>query len=108
MAGYLGAVTVSASYAGTQTNASVIAAPGAGKKIVIQWFCISNGAAAGEHELLDASGGTIMFDAFLPINTPLFVDCSRAPIVLGAAHALCYTSVTSTTSRLTVGYTIEV
>ena len=108
MAGYLGAITVSASYAGTQTNASVIAAPAAGTKIVIQWFCISNGAVAGEHELLDASGGTIVFDTFLPINTPVFVDCSRAPIVLAAAHALCYTSLTSTTARLTVGYTIEV
>ena len=108
MAGYLGALTVSASYAGTQTNASVIAAPAAGTKIVIQWICISNGAVAGEHELLNGSAGTIMFDAFLPINTPLFIDCSRAPIVLSAATALCYTSVTSTTSRVSVGYTIEV
>jgi hypothetical protein len=107
MAGVSGGLTVCAVYAGTQTNASVVAAPAAGSYIVVQWFCISNGAVAGEVELLDGSGGTIKFDAFLPINTPLYVDCRRAPIVLTAATALCFTSVTSTTSRLTVGYTVE-
>jgi len=107
MAGVSGGLTVCAVYAGTQTNASVVAAPAAGSYIVVQWFCISNGAVAGEVELLDGSGGTIKFDAFLPINTPLYVNCRRAPIVLTAATALCFTSVTSTTSRLTVGYTVE-
>jgi hypothetical protein len=107
MAGVTGAKSVCAVYAGTQTNASVVAAPAAGSKIVVQWFAISNGAVAGEVQLLDGSGGTIVFDAFLPVNTPLFVNCKRAPIVLTAATALCFTSLTSTTSRLTVGYTVE-
>lgn len=107
MAGVSGGKTVCKSYAGTQTNAEVIAAPAAANRIVIHWFCISNGAVAGEVELLDGSGGTIMFDAFLPVNTPLFVNCKRAPIVLTAATALDFTSVTSTTSRLMVGYSVE-
>jgi len=107
MAGVSGGYSVCKVYAGTQTNASVVSAPAAGSKIVVQWFTISNGAAAGEVELLDGSGGTILFDAFLPINTPLYVNCKRSPLVLTAATALCFTSVTSTTSRLTVGYTVE-
>ena len=107
MAGVDNAKTICRVYAGTQTNAEVIAAPAAGKRIVVHWFHISNGAVAGEVKLLDGSGGTVLFDAYLPINTPLFVNCKRAPLTLTAATALDFTSVTSTTSRLTVGYSIE-
>lgn len=107
MAGVADAKTVCAVYAGTQTNASVIAAPAAGYALVVHYLNISNGATAGEHKLLDGSGGTVKFDAFLAINSPVTVQCQRAPIVLTAATALCYTSVTSTTSRVTIGYSIE-
>ena len=107
MAGVSGALTVCAVYAGTQTNASVISAPAAGSAIVIHYVNVSNGATAGEHKLLDGSGGTVLFDVFLAVNSPVTLQCQRAPIVLTAATALCYTSVTSTTSRLTVGYSVE-
>jgi hypothetical protein len=93
--------------AGTPTNASVIATPGAGRAIVIHWVAISNGAVAGEISLLDGSGGTVLLDVFLAINSPLYVNCKRAPIVLTAATALCCTAVTSTTSRINVGYSVE-
>jgi hypothetical protein len=93
--------------AGTPTNVSVIATPGALRTIVIQWVAISNGAAAGEIKLLDGSGGTVLLDVFLPINTPLYVNCRRAPIVLTADTALCCTGITSTTSRVNVGYSVE-
>ncbi len=107
MAGVSGAKTICQVYAGTQTNASVVAAPAAGYAIVIHYVNISNGATAGEHKLLDGSGGTVKFDVFLAVNSPVTVQCQRAPIVLAAETALCYTSVTSTTSRVTIGYSIE-
>lgn len=106
-AGVSGARTTCQVYAGTQTNASVISAPASGYAIVIHYINISNGATAGEHKLLDGSGGTVKFDAFLAINSPVTLNCERAPIVLTAATALCYTSVTSTTSRVTIGYSVE-
>jgi hypothetical protein len=107
MAGVADGKSVCAVYASTQTNASVISAPAAGYALVIHYVNVSNGAVAGEHKLLDGSGGTVLFDAFLAINSPVTVQCQRAPIVLTAATALCYTSVTSTTSRITIGYSIE-
>ncbi len=57
--GVTGSKSVCAVYAGTQTNASVISAPAAGYAIVIHYVNISNGATAGEHKLLDGSGGTV-------------------------------------------------
>ena len=107
MAGVSQALTTCLVNASTPTNVSVIAAPAAGRRIVIQWLLISNGAVAGELKLLDGSGGTVLFDVFLTVNTPLFVNLRRAPIVLTAATALCVTGVTSTTSRINVGYTVE-
>ena len=107
MAGVTGAHSVCKVYAGTQTNAEVAAAPAAGQAIVVQWINLCNGAVAGEHKLLDGSGGTVIHDMYLAINSPSFVECSRAPIVLTAATALCYTSVTSTTSRVQIGFTVE-
>jgi hypothetical protein len=107
MAGVDGAKTAVLVNAGTPTNVSVIATPGADRTLVIQWVAVSNGAAAGEIKLLDGSGGTVLLDVFLPINSPLYVNCRRAPIVLTTNTALCCTGLTSTTSRINVGYSVE-
>ena len=107
MAGVAQAFTACLVNAGTPTNAVVVAAPAAGTYIVVQWVHVSNGAVAGEVKLLDGSGGTTKFSTFLAINSPTLVDMRRAPIVLTAATGLYCTGTTSTTSRVTVGYTLE-
>ena len=179
MGGLSGAKTVSASYATAQTNMLLAAAPGTGKKIVLQWVVASQGAGAGELRLLNGpivsaaitassqasptvitcgayvptgatvviSGdntatptingtytatnvsavafsiplavtvagtngtatcsGAIAFAALLAINTPVVFDGSPSPIVLTEATPLCFTSVTGTTARVNVGYTVE-
>jgi len=180
MAGVTGAKTVSASYGSAKTNAELVAAPAAGKKIVVQWACLANGAtAAGDLRLLDgpiiagatitsntqanptiiacgayvATGstvtitgsnstplidgtyvatnvsptefsilvnvtvagtagtvvcsGTTLAAAILAANTPMYFDGKRAPLVLTAATPLCFSSVTATTHRVNVGYSIE-
>jgi len=179
MPGVSQATTVSASYTAAQTNAAIVAVPPAGRKIVLQWVCISNGDTAGTVRLTDGAAisvagpisntqasptvvtagvyvptgtlvtiagsnstplidgtyvatnvnattfsipvnctiagtagtvthtATVLLEALLAINTPLFVDCQRAPIVLSAAHPLCFTSVTCATHRVNLGYTVE-
>lgn len=62
----------------------------------------TNGTAAS------ASGyGSTIAAALLAANTPMYFDGSRAPLVLTAATPLCFTSVTATTHRVNVGYSIE-
>ena len=62
----------------------------------------TNGTAA------TASGyGSVLAAALLQVNTPMYFDGSRAPLVLSAATPLCFTSVTATTHRVNVGYSIE-
>lgn len=107
MAGVSGGGTVCAAYTGAQTNTQLVASPGAGRVLVIQWAAISSGATAGEVKLLDGSAGTVLFDAFVAINSSLAINCKRAPMVLTAATGLYVTTVTATPTRYTVGYTIE-
>jgi hypothetical protein len=55
-----------------------------------------------------ASGyGNTLAAALLAINTPMYFDGSRAPLVLSAATPLCFTSVTAATHRVNLGYSIE-
>lgn len=178
MAGVQGTSSKSVSYAATQTNAVLVAAPGAGKRIVVRWAVLANGATAGEHRLIDGpvisaaitansqanptvvtcgvyvptgstvtitgsnstplidgtyvatnvnattfsipvnvtlagsagtvtATGTLMTSALLAINTPAYINAKRSPFVLTAATPLVYTSVTSSTSRVNIGYSIE-
>lgn len=51
--------------------------------------------------------GTTKAAGLLAANTPLVIDCKRAPLVLTAATPLCFTSATATTHRVNIGYTIE-
>jgi len=51
--------------------------------------------------------GTTLAAGLLAANTPQFIDCKRAPLVLTAATPLCFSSVTATTHRVNVGYSIE-
>jgi hypothetical protein len=58
--------------------------------------------------VVTASGyGSVLAAALLQVNTPMHFDGSRAPLVLSAATPLCFTSVTATTHRVNVGYSIE-
>jgi hypothetical protein len=54
-----------------------------------------------------AATGTTLAAGLLTANTPLVIDCKRAPLVLTAATPLCFTSATATTHRVNIGYTIE-
>jgi len=179
MAGVAGATTVSAAYTAAQTNTAIVAVPPAGRKLVVQWLCISNGDTAGTVRLTDGAAisvagpisntlanptvvtcgvyvptgtlvtiagsnsdpvingtyvatnidatkfsipvnvttagtagtvthtASVLFEALLAINTPLFFNAQRSPIVLSAAHPLCFTSVTCATHRVNLGYTVE-
>jgi hypothetical protein len=53
------------------------------------------------------AAGTAIAAALLAANTPMYFDGSRAPLVLTAATPLIFTSVTATTHRVNVGYSIE-
>jgi len=180
MAGVTGTATASASYGAAQTNVALVAVPATGKKIVVHWACLANGAtAAGDLRLLDGPiiagatitansqasptvvtcgayvptgstvtitgsnstppingtyvatnssavaftipvdvtvagtagtvvcAGTTLAAAILAANTPMYFDGKRAPLVLTAATPLCFSSVTATTHRVNVGYSIE-
>lgn len=94
----------SADYASAQTNASVVAAPGASLSLYITDIIISNGATAGNITLLDGSGGTVVLELYPAANGGL-AHSFRNPIKLTANTALCITSTTVTTHTVTVtGY----
>ena len=93
----------SSDYAGAQTNATIQAAVAA-VSIFITDITLSNGAVAGNMTLLDGSGGSILFEAYLAINSNLVVSL-RTPIKLTANTLLAFTSTSSTTHAVNVtGY----
>jgi len=65
-----------------------------------------NVTGAGTAGTVVCSGATLAA-ALLAANTPMHFDGSRSPLVLTAATPLCFTSVTATTHRVNVGYSIE-
>lgn len=91
-------------YAGAQTNTSLVAAPGAGLSLYITDIVFSNGATAGIITLLDGSGGTEKAGGYFAINGGM-VWPINTPIKLTANTALCLTSTSVTTHKVTVnGY----
>ena len=91
-------------YAAAQTNATVVAAPGAGLSLYITDLIISNGATAGNITLLDGSGGSLLFELYPAINGGVSMSF-RNPIKLTANTLLATTSSTVTTHAITVtGY----
>jgi hypothetical protein len=91
-------------YASAQTNATVVAAPGAGLSLWITDLIISNGATAGNITLLDGSGGALLFELYPGINGGV-AHSFRNPIKLTANTLLALTSTTVTTHSVTVtGY----
>ncbi len=92
--------SASADYAGAQTNTTVKAAP-ASDRLVITWLVITNGAVAGNITLLDGSGGTVLFEVYLPINGSVAI--SGLTIELTAATLLAITSTDSTTHGVNIG-----
>ncbi len=93
--------SASADYGSAQTNATIKAAAASGNQLVITWIAISNGAVAGNVTLLDGSGGTVLFEAYLAINGSIAV--SGLNIELTAATLLAVTSSTSTSHAVNVG-----
>jgi hypothetical protein len=94
----------SADYASAQTNATVVAAPGAGLSLYITDIIISNGATAGNITLLDGSGGSVLLELYPAINGGV-AHSFRNPIKLTANTLLAITSSTVTTHAVTVtGY----
>lgn len=97
--------SASADYAVAQTNTTVQAAPAAGLSLYVTDIVISNGATAGNVTLLDGSGGSVLFEGYVPINGSIVVNL-QTPIKLTAATLLAITSTTVTTHSVTVsGYT---
>lgn len=94
----------SADYASAQTNATVVAAPGAGLSLWITDVIISNGATAGNITLLDGSGGSVVLEVYPAVNGGV-AHSFRNPIKLTANTLLAITSTTVTTHSVTVtGY----
>jgi len=91
-------------YTEAQTNTSLKAAPGAGLSLYITDIIISNGATAGIITILDGSGGTEKAGGYFAVNGGMV--CSfKTPIKLTADTALCLTSTSVTTHRVTInGY----
>lgn len=90
-------------YGAAQTNVTVQAAVAA-VSIFITDITLSNGAVAGNLTLLDGSGGTVLFEAYMAINSNLSVSL-RTPIKLTVNTLLAFTSTSSTTHSVNVtGY----
>jgi len=97
--------SASADFAAAQTNTTVQAAPAAGLSLHITDILISNGAVAGNVTLLDGSGGTVLFEVYLPVNGHAAWNL-RTPTRLTAATLLAVTSTSSTTHSVNInGYT---
>ncbi len=89
-------------YAAAQSDATVIAAPGAGFRRVMTWLCISNGAVAGKITLLDGAGGSLVFGpVFAAINGGVALD--GLSIELSENTLLALTSVTVGTHGISAG-----
>jgi len=96
--------SVSADFAAAQTNTTVKAAPGANLSLHVTDIAVSNGAVAGNVTLLDGSGGTVLYEAYLPVNGQATWNL-RTPIRLTANTLLAITSTSSTTHAINVtGY----
>lgn len=91
--------------ASAQTNTTVQAAPGSGVSLFITDICISNGPTAVNNvTLLDGSGGTVKFEAYLAQNANLSHSL-RQPIKLTANTLLAVTSSGTTELALNIsGY----
>jgi hypothetical protein len=86
-----------------QANHSVIAASGsASTSIYITDIMISNGATAGSVQILDGSGGAVLWYMYCAINGGCAIQL-HTPIKLTANTAVCYTSTTVTTHTVAVG-----
>lgn len=94
-------------YASAQTNQQLVAAPGAGKRIVITDILFSNGATAGKFKLVEDTGGTpvdLTKEFFFPISGGLIRKLPQ-PIRLTENKNLGITSTTVTTHTIEVhGY----
>ena len=87
---------INGTYVATNINATTFSIP----------VAVTTAGTAGT--IVTASGyGSVLAAALLQVNTPMYFDGSRAPLVLSAATPLCFTSVTATTHRVNVGYSIE-
>jgi hypothetical protein len=93
--------SVSADYGAAQTNTTVKASPGASLKLFLTDINISNGAVAGNVTLLDGSGGTVLWESYLAINSNVTANL-RTPIMLTANTLLAVTSTSSTTHSLNI------
>ena len=93
--------SASLDYAAAQTNATLRAAAPSGRRLVITWLVISNGAVAGNVTLLDGSGGSVLFEIYPAINGGVALD--NLHIELTEATLLALTSTTVTTHAVNVG-----
>lgn len=91
--------------ASAQNNATVEAAPGSGLSLHITDICISNGPSAVNNvTLLDGSGGTVLYEAYLAVNSSVVANLKQ-PIRLTANTLLAVTSSGSSELSLNInGY----
>ncbi len=94
-----------ANYATAQTNTPLVAAPVTGARLFVTDVVLSAGAQAGQVQLLNGSGGSVVVGpVWLPANGSL-AHHFGVPVKLGQATALCLTSQGVTTHSVTVhGY----
>ena len=92
--------SVSADYGSAQTNTTIQAAV-ASVSINITDICISNGAVAGNVTLLDGSGGTVLFEVYLAVNSMAVVSLRNA-IRLTSNTLLAITSTSCTTHAVNI------
>ena len=73
------------------TNSSLRVAPGTGTALYVTDICVNCGGTARVFQLLDGSGGTVLYQVALLANTSAVVSFN-VPIKLTTATALCLTS----------------
>lgn len=84
------------------TNASLQVSPGTGLRNYITDINVNAGATSQTWQLLDGSGGTVLWKATPAANTSIHISLN-VPIQLTAATALCLT-----TSGASIGASIHV
>ena len=95
--------SASSDFASAATNSTIQAAV-ASVSIHVTDITLSNGAVAGNMTLLDGSGGTVLFEAYLAVNSNLTISL-RNPLRLTANTLLAFTSTSSTTHAVNIsGY----
>jgi hypothetical protein len=101
----IASISVIADETEAQTEKELIAAPGEGKRIVIDTFIISNGATAGSVQLFEDDDVAVTGKLFMGANSGVAVNTDS--ITLSENVNLVFTSTSCTTHSIQILYSEE-